>query len=1175
MVTFKTLAVALGLILLVPFTAISGLIHIPGDSSNIQLGINGALSGDTVLVAAGTYAGDGNRDLEFLGKNVILLGDQGPELTIIDCGGTEVEHHRGFYLHEGEDESAVIEGFTITNAYDDFAAVYVTGATATIRDCIITNNNCSGISGASYPNYVRIRDCIISHNLEGVTIYGSAYISNSQILHNNSNGVGAYSPSILDMDSCLMYDNAGYGLYFRHGFFGIQTINNCTFVGNVSGMKLVDDPPKTDKVSRMGMITNCLFAFNQNYGIDYDWSYPDLQCCDAYGNAGGDFHGTTELDPAWNNFSMNPYFCDTAAMDFHIDELSPCAAGHPYNPCGVLIGAYGTGCQYVTDTDMDGVPDEIDNCVSVFNPAQEDLDGDGIGDSCDVLPRVWYVKADGSGDAPTIQAAIDSSIAFDTVLVAAGTYTGDGNRDLDFNGKNIILLSEDGADMTVIDCEGSDPDQHRGFYLHSGEDTTAVIDGFTITGAYWDEGNYIGRAAIYLDNSAAAIRNCIITANAHCGLVCDGSYGVPLIFAITDCAFVGNGLFGVAVNESSIRVTGSIFDSNNIGIMASGWDDCIFDMYDCAVMNNTFEGVVVFWPIEFHVSNCTFFNNKSGFYFEWTPPKGEEKAMPAVSTLSYCLSAYNTINGIENAFGYSDYEILCCNSFGNGNADWVGTDYSTGDENGNLSLDPMFCDTTELSLNIDALSPCAAAHPLNQCGVLIGKYDVGCSQHSDTDGDGVADEFDNCVSVYNPLQEDTDEDGIGDACELSMKWYVKADGTGDAPTIQAAIDLSADYDTVLVAAGTYTGPGNRELDFLGKSILVVSESGPQMTVIDCEGSDMVPRFGVAFYKGETEQTLFEGFTITGAYSSMYADSGAILCNNSTPIIRDCIVIENEGNGIRCLNGGSPSIYDCDIIQNRGFGLQVGGGPNYESRPLLFNCNISYNDSDGVFVRWVADIAICSTLIRGNGDCGVHYRLFAPGTLEMYNNTIVENRCGMLYDYEPPKDGMIDDMMPASFIRGNVFAFNTDTGFRVLFTVDAECTCNNSYGNPGGDWVPGIAAPYAGDAYGNISADPLFCNRSGGDFRLDPASPCAPDNNSCNTLMGAFFTGCSTICGDIDGDGSITILDITFLISYLYKGGPAPDTLDNADVNNSGTIDILDVIYLIRYLYKGGPPPACP
>lgn len=66
-----------------------------------------------------------------------------------------------------------------------------------------------------------------------------------------------------------------------------------------------------------------------------------------------------------------------------------------------------------------------------------------------------------------------------------------------------------------------------------------------------------------------------------------------------------------------------------------------------------------------------------------------------------------------------------------------------------------------------------------------------------------------------------------------------------------------------------------------------------------------------------------------------------------------------------------------------------------------------------------------------------------------------------------------------------------------------------------------------------------------------------------------------ICGDINGNGAINILDITFFIAYLYKGGPMPDPPQAADVNNSGSHNILDLTYLLNYLYKGGPAPICP
>jgi CubicO group peptidase (beta-lactamase class C family) len=69
--------------------------------------------------------------------------------------------------------------------------------------------------------------------------------------------------------------------------------------------------------------------------------------------------------------------------------------------------------------------------------------------------------------------------------------------------------------------------------------------------------------------------------------------------------------------------------------------------------------------------------------------------------------------------------------------------------------------------------------------------------------------------------------------------------------------------------------------------------------------------------------------------------------------------------------------------------------------------------------------------------------------------------------------------------------------------------------------------------------------------------------------------CEYICGDADGDSSMNMLDILYLIAYLYKGGPTPDPLESADVDSSSSVNMLDILYLIAYLYKGGPEPVCP
>jgi hypothetical protein len=62
-------------------------------------------------------------------------------------------------------------------------------------------------------------------------------------------------------------------------------------------------------------------------------------------------------------------------------------------------------------------------------------------------------------------------------------------------------------------------------------------------------------------------------------------------------------------------------------------------------------------------------------------------------------------------------------------------------------------------------------------------------------------------------------------------------------------------------------------------------------------------------------------------------------------------------------------------------------------------------------------------------------------------------------------------------------------------------------------------------------------------------------------------------GDTNGDGFITLSDVVFLISYLYRNGTAPDPLAAGDANNDGQIELGDALYLINYLFRGGPPPT--
>ena len=67
------------------------------------------------------------------------------------------------------------------------------------------------------------------------------------------------------------------------------------------------------------------------------------------------------------------------------------------------------------------------------------------------------------------------------------------------------------------------------------------------------------------------------------------------------------------------------------------------------------------------------------------------------------------------------------------------------------------------------------------------------------------------------------------------------------------------------------------------------------------------------------------------------------------------------------------------------------------------------------------------------------------------------------------------------------------------------------------------------------------------------------------------------CGDIDGDPGVSIGDITFLVWYIFQGGPTPNPVTAADPDCSGDVTIGDVAFLVAYMFQGGVAPcaACP
>ena len=111
----------ISLIIIISSNSYATIIHVPGDYSTIQAAIGAADNGDEIILADGVYSGEGNFNIDMLGKAVTVCSRSGnPEDCIIDVQG---QHNsvaqRGFYLSGNEGHDTVIRDLTIINGVAD------------------------------------------------------------------------------------------------------------------------------------------------------------------------------------------------------------------------------------------------------------------------------------------------------------------------------------------------------------------------------------------------------------------------------------------------------------------------------------------------------------------------------------------------------------------------------------------------------------------------------------------------------------------------------------------------------------------------------------------------------------------------------------------------------------------------------------------------------------------------------------------------------------------------------------------------------------------------------------------------------------------------------------------------------------------------------------------------
>ncbi|MCP3998508.1 MAG: hypothetical protein GY722_26085, partial [bacterium] len=487
------------------------------------------------------------------------------------------------------------------------------------------------------------------------------------------------------------------------------TVEDCTFTSNIAsdGSAIFGNLEADITVRRstfwnnsnevitigedsQALIENCILAFNTGYAVScFSNGIIWVQCSNIYGNTNGNWTGCiTGLDGIMGNMELNPVMCDPAGGDYTLHASSPCAPANS-GSCG-LIGAWPVGCWNITT-----------------------------------------IAADGSGDYPTIQDAIDAAVGDGSEIIELldGSYTGLGFFDIDYLGKALTIRSQSGnpedcrIDMINLAVVG------RGLIFQNDEGPNSVLEGVTV-----ENGDHVEGAAIMILGAGPTIRNCVFNLNE--------SDKAGAIYAALDA-------------DDTLTITETIFRGNTaIGDYAAAgalWlQGGNFEISDCLFVDNSANagypewgsgGAVYNWGSVGSFSNCTFVRNESsgvgGAIVLSVSGSGLLLANCTMtgnsSPSGNAISLWNTDLTIQNsiiAFGQegtafycgddASLAISCSNIYGNTGGDWVGCSAGQQGINGNISADPQFCDAEHDDLSLTTSSPCAPFSPPNQYCELVG-----------------------------------------------------------------------------------------------------------------------------------------------------------------------------------------------------------------------------------------------------------------------------------------------------------------------------------------------------------------------------------------------------------------------------------------------------------------------
>lgn len=377
----------------------------------------------------------------------------------------------------------------------------------------------------------------------------------------------------------------------------------------------------------------------------------------------------------------------------------------------------------------------------------------------------------------------------------------------------------------------------------------------------------------------------------------------------------------------------------------------------------------------------------------------------------------------------------------------------------------------------------------------------------------------------------------------------------DSPTIQSAINLAQQGDTILVDEGIYF----ENINFKGKDITLTSKFILELntdfilnTIIDGSNPSSADTGScVVFDSGETAAAILMGFTIKngtgtnydfGGPNAVWREGGGIIMSYSSPTIKNNLIIQNEAAVVAGANGGGG-----------------GGISSMFSAPTIINNVITQNQSSyaaGLVLNWSGG-TIANNIVAFNegkanmGTGGIMVWYDGPEPAYVENNTVVGN-------ISTVDAGGISVTGVAATVQNNIVWGNIQaTGGQVVATPSSTVEYNNVE-----DGYPGT---------GNISENPLF---AGSFFLLSADSPCVDTGNPGSMFYdpedpentgNALFPSMGGLTNDMGAYGGqrsellplINIEEITMAGEFVFENVEVGTSIpQSAIINNIGSEELI-------------------